>query len=281
MWRRAAWVLLISTRILSWAEAAASAPYVDPSAVIQEPVPNQASDPACPPRATLAAQIRPLIQAAGYSPGNIDNVSSPEVYLICVAGRFPAPGWAVVGRAIYHSVQLLVDGATRKVLAAARVEGMSGSAEAGSPVVKALDLDGDGVDEILAESWYSSGGDFIRSLRIYRREGTKLGIVMDQTLAWDSSGRTGPIYDPEDPASRLPRNINALLAEYPDLLRYRATWEILPAATGSPPRLRVRTHERIVGPKTVYREAAARFVRDCAVFHLQGRKIVAARCVSR
>lgn len=281
MWRQAASVLLIATLGHSSVEAAKSDSDVDPSAAIRESVPNQASDPACPPRAILAAQIRPLSQAAGYFPGTIDNASSPEVYLICVAARFPAPGWVIVGRAIYHNVVLIVDGATRKVLATAPIEGMSGGAEAGSPVVKAVDLDGDGVDEILKESWYSNGGDFVRSLHIYRREGATLGTVMDQTLAWDSSGSTGPIYDPEDPASRPPSNPQALLAAYPDMLRYRATWEILPAAAATRPRLRVRTHERIIGPKTAYREAAARFVRDCAVFSLQGRKIVKARCGPR
>lgn len=272
---------MIATLGFSRAEAAKPAPYVDPSAIIQESVPNQTSDPACPPRAIFAAHIRQLSQAAGYSPGSIDNESSPEVYLICVAGRFPAPGWAVVGRAIHHSVHLIVDGATRKVLATAPLEGMNGNAEAGSPVVKAVDLDGDGVDEILQERWYGNGGDFFRSLSIHRREGTNLSRIMDQTIAWDSSGSTGPNYDPEDPASRPPSNTKALLAEYPDLLRYRATWELLPAAAGTPPRLRVRTHERIVGPKTAYREAAARFVRDCSLFSLQGRKIVTERCGPR
>lgn len=281
MRRWLAWIFLIETLGLCRAEAAKSAPYVDPSALIQETAPNQTSDPACPPRAIISAQIRPLIQAAGYSPGNIDNESSPDVYLLCVAGRFPAPGWAVVGRAIYHSVHLIVDAATHKLLASAPFDGMNGNADAGSPVAKAVDLDGDGVDEILQESWYRSGGDFIRSLSIYRREGTKLVKLMDQTIAWDSSGSTGPIYDPEDPASRPPSNTKALLSKYPNLLRYRATWELLPAASGIPPRLRVRTHEYIVGPKTAYREAAAHFVRDCSLFSLHARKLVTERCSPR
>lgn len=281
MRRCAVWVLLIAMLGLSRVQAAGSASYVDPSALIQEVVPNQTSDPACPPRAIFAAQIRPIIEAAGFRADNIDSESSPDVYLICVAGRFPAPGWAIVGRAIYQGVHLIVDGATRRVLATAPFEAMNGSADGGSPIVKTLDLDGDGADEIVQESWYRSGGDFIRSLRIYRREGTKLRRLLDQTIAWDSSGRTGSIPDPEDPAGRPPASPQVLLAEHPAVIRYRASWEIVPATAGTPPQLRVRTHERIIGPKSAYRGVAARLVRDCMLFRFRGRNVATARCGSR
>lgn len=84
---------------------------------------------------------------------------------------------------------------------------------------------------------------------------------MHQTIAWDTSGRTGPLYAPEDPASRPPANTSLLLAGRPALIRYRASWEIVPTSAGTPPQLRIRTRERIVGPKSAYREAAARFQR--------------------
>src|SRR5262245_27203266 len=68
-----------------------------------------------------------------------------------VPGRFPQPGWAIEARFTHTGMTLIVDAATRTVLARSQVFGKSGRATVSVPRFVTLDFDNDGRDEILQE----------------------------------------------------------------------------------------------------------------------------------
>ena len=157
-------------------------------------------------------------------------------------------------------------------VAAAPADSHNGDASTALPVLRAVDFDGDGTDEIVESDWYDHGGDMIEHVRVLRRDGPALRMALDVPIAWDSRGSTGPDSDGKEPKDER------ILARYPRLILYRAAWELLPATATQPPRLRVIGQKHLVGPKTAYRDVAARFVRGCVIYTLRSGQFQPGNC---
>lgn len=100
----------------------------------------------------------------------------------CTAGFFPDPGWVVVFRRALAFERLVIDAATRALVARGEPEGVSGSSGVVVVRLATIDFDGDGTSEILYEYHYDSKGYIQESLQAFQISGSTLVSVLDTTL---------------------------------------------------------------------------------------------------
>lgn len=125
--------------------------------------------------------------------------SSPsQVHLQkCVPGSFPAPGWAIVawlerggGVALRHAV---LEQATDTVVASLDGDdtGIAQMDYNEFTSLRAIDLDSDGIAEILEEWVHSKGGRTSQIFSLYRLNGRHLQELLSEGVGYDSTAAYG------------------------------------------------------------------------------------------
>ncbi len=76
----------------------------------------------------------------------------------CTAGFFPDPGWVVTMRRGFSYVRLVIDAASRTVIARAEPEGVSGGGGVEVKRLATIDFEGDGVSEVLQDAVFDVHG---------------------------------------------------------------------------------------------------------------------------
>ena len=137
---------------------------------------------ACPTDAiALAARLVPADDADNGEPLERESAK-------CTAGFFPAPGWVVAFRRGLSYERVVIDAATRRVIARAALDHAAGSAFITIKRLATIDFDGDGTSEILHHYEYDSGGYSEALLEAYQVRGGSLVQVFRTTLGSDNSG---------------------------------------------------------------------------------------------
>lgn len=123
--------------------------------------------------------------------------------LSCAPGSYPDPGWTFVawegvkadggaeGSPVAHHHHAVVRGAGTLVAdqsEEATWHERNDDEDTESKVLRSVDLDGDGVDEIIEQTEYTRRGWIVGSLDVYRIEGRGLTNVRHFQLSYDDGG---------------------------------------------------------------------------------------------
>lgn len=123
----------------------------------------------------------------------------------CTPGLFPKPGWIIVFRRGFLCHRIVVDAATRKVIARAERGFYGGSHDIEVKRLATIDFDGDGSSEILEDMNHDSQGLHSEVLTVFKTRSGQLEVALQEVLQADNSDRA------DEPSSAF---------------RYEATFEI-------------------------------------------------------
>lgn len=174
--------------------ASSTAPAPAPSPA---PAPAAGEAPAAPEgkHRRTAADLVPcpddaIALAARLTPRPATDVGEPlaKESATCTAGLFPDPGWAVVFRRGMAHERVVIDAATRTVIARAATEQLAGGDGVEVVRLATVDFDGDGASEILHDVNYDARGYIDEELIAYKVRGDTLDKIFQTSLALNNSG---------------------------------------------------------------------------------------------
>ncbi len=182
MLRRGAVVVVMCAACASRAPQAKTLPSsgTAPAQTVTAPV-------ACPAAEQVAARVRDVWKVA----------PDATITATCAPGVFPAAGWAIdavveVAEGEAWTRQVVLAAADGAVIADTDEESVAPwrlDEGGGLMTLEPIDLDGDGVSELIARDGMEHGGTTYATLSIEQLHGAKLESVWDKATHFDNAGR--------------------------------------------------------------------------------------------